>query len=401
MNQQSIILFENLEKGLEELQYISEIFEYITSNPVIFTHLFLEEFSSSKQKKIKIDEKKLKEKINKSIDKSVDLIWEKLVESAQTDKIRIQGYGILTKQKLKEILTDPKEAEKFLSVLGFRESGEKAKELAHRIVEGKLSLKDGIKLMVDDIVNWWEKIKNKETAFNTILNLGVRLLIVHFLILGVIEINTIAGESINHLLKMLAIPPDSIVYFGLKAIPVVIIAPILEEIYKLISARLNMGAVGILELPVREFFHYFLMMGLMGVHPLIAFLVRLLALVFHIITIIRYHNWRVYVDIRNMKYANRIIITNLLAHVISNLYDMFLEHLFTSYARAIDALSFTKQVILTLVASVSDFVVQTLGFAADRIYTLIKPLKNYLLKTVERAVKLVQLKEKSSPSISS
>jgi len=212
MNQQSIILFENLEKELEELQYISEIFGYIISNPVIFTHLFLEGASPSKQKKIKINEKELKEKITKSINKSVDLIWEKLVESAQTDKIRIHGYGVLTKQKLKKVLTNSKEAEKFLSVLGFRESGEKAKELARRIVEGKLSLKDGIKLMVDDIVNWWEKIKNKETSFNTVANLSARLFIVHILIFAVIYINTFADNVMNFLVKQLAIPPDSIVY---------------------------------------------------------------------------------------------------------------------------------------------------------------------------------------------
>jgi len=119
---------------------------------------------------------------------------------------------------------------------------------------------------------------------------------------------------------------------------------------------------------------------------------RIPALIFHIITIIRYHNARVYLDIKNMKHAKRVMLTNLLAHALSNLYGSVLSYFVALHQQSLTLMSFTKHVVFEIITGIMDFLTQILGFTADKIYDLTKPIRTLAQKLVEKSVKLIQMK---------
>jgi hypothetical protein len=102
-----------------------------------------------------------KKDVSRAVDRLVEEISSKIMKN--TDKIEIPDYGILSKSKIKKILTDDKEAKKFLKAIGFNDKDiEKPKELAERVLKGELTVKDGFKLLMEDTRRMIKALKSKE-----------------------------------------------------------------------------------------------------------------------------------------------------------------------------------------------------------------------------------------------
>jgi len=212
-----------------------------------------------------------KEKLSKKeINKKIKELFRKTIQDIGARNITIPGYGKLTEDRIEKILTDENEQYKFLKALGFSDEYIKQnKDLAQKILDGKISMADGFNLFINQTIEEFKKSPIKAS---------LKVWVIIFVLVVVIFVNTfmflfITGLTMNPIIGLLG--------------AAVISAPIVEELYKIITVKLKMGLAGQIIFNALEFIQYFVTMISMGINPILAFLIRVIPLTMHLINTIR------------------------------------------------------------------------------------------------------------------
>jgi len=213
------------------------------------------------------EQEKLSEQV---IDKKVKELFKKIVQDIAARNVTIPGYGKLTEDKIEKILTDENEQYKFLKALGFSDKYIKQnKDLARKILEGKISMADGFNLFINQTIEEFKKSP---------IRASLKVWVIIFTLVVVIFVNTLM------FLFLTSVTMNPII--GLVG-AAVISAPIIEELYKIITVKLKMGLAGQVIFNALEFIQYVVTMTSIGVNPILAFLIRIIPLTMHLINTIR------------------------------------------------------------------------------------------------------------------
>jgi len=395
---QALLIQENIQLELvfKELENLFEEIAGQLNNNQVFTIL-----ENTVAATLDIDiktTKKVERELSNVLDKKVDKIYKELIRYNDGKIPEIEGYGKLTKAKLKQLLIDKDEARKFLAALGMDSIFFDPTPIVERIVTGKMSVITGFKMIIMETVYRFKSfLKTKETT-EKIKKLAIwyiKYILLGFIIGFIALINTFLfsigitiGLSINPILG------GVINLFG-----AVFVAPLLEEFFKYVSTKANMSLEGIIQLPVYEMVSYIINIAFvivlgntisipLGIVFIVAILIRIPALLLHLINFARAKFAVVSHTVRKNDDELKIIIAgNLFIHMVHNLLGSLaagfqltgVTHVIYLIKDAVVASIIWTLEVLGL-ASIANFVVNKLKIIFDKLANIIIKLGDIFAK---------------------
>ena len=249
---------------------------------------------------------KLKKKANENLERAVDEITETILKDKPY--IEIPGYGKLTKQKIKDILTKDDERKKFLLALGFPENYINInKNLAERVLKGEITFKDAFNYLIKQASEFMNALLGKYGTKEQIKALGklfIQLILLGIYILFISFFSMLLSYSVNTIIAAY------ILY--------IIVLPALTELFVYISTKLNTDAIMINATSLSSGILTTILIQVITGNAIISFLALIINYILNLVIGYRSQKYAILQKIGNNTAAYKTIIENLLLRILGN-----------------------------------------------------------------------------------